>query len=332
MKVRVLGFNWSFNGTGSFAELRTILEAESKRRMALLQNALETGKLGEWDGMLFALSDCGQHWLGVVLKVKDQTRFCQVSKQEGKITLSAKELEDGSKLVEVNFFLLDPTTGNGIYQYYHHSTWVEAFGHLCAKVVSAHILHLYHALGDRAEAQMWDEKRLRAERNAVTWSLVHEVVVRQEGFSTLVDSLSHIRNVTVRFRDDNIGVRHMGALSQDANRVALVFGYDKETKVDRLKKGIKDVVSKKNPWRVRVEGETADGRFEIINLVSNKEAFDELDFDEAAQGMQIDLLNPAAMLEGSAMVKRLIGTAATPRVAKMLNPKAYVASPVGTST
>jgi hypothetical protein len=123
----------------------------------------------------------------------------------------------------------------------------------------------------------------------------------------------------------------MGAAAQDANRLAIVFGYGKSSKLDSIKEGIKSMTNKR-PWKVRVEGHTADGRFEVINLVSNKEAFGSVDLEKASEGLDIDLLNPAAMLHGSPMMKLLLEKAATPRVSKMLNPSLYVPQSSSTST
>jgi len=319
MKIRVLGFNWTIEGKGSLAGLRAVLEAESKHRMQLLQQSLETGKLGDWDGTLFALTDYQHYWLGVVLKIKDQTQFCQVTKEGGKIRLTAKELERGSKLVEVNFFLVDSKTGNGIYQYYHRSTWVNNFSALCARIVTSHVVSKQNELAESPEAKELTGRELSKAQHDLAWWLTHEIILRKEGFVELVNSLANIKKVTVRLRDDNVTVSKFNALSESANRTAFTFSYGIETSWQRLKNSIKDIVSKQKPWRMRVEGETPDGRFEIIHLASNKEAFDEIDFDEAAKGMEIDLLNLGALLHNdSTMVKKLLITAQKNRVAKML--------------
>jgi hypothetical protein len=315
MKIRVIGFSWKYTGA-EFSELRTILDAESAKRMTQLKAALSSGKMGAWDGTIFTIADHGKYWVGVVLKIKDQERFCQVSASGGKLTLTAQDLAEGSKMAEVNFFLLNPATGNGIYQFYHQSTWVVRFNHTCRLAVNAHVLDKQRQLEKRGQDENLTKKQIAELKKAEDRDLVSEVVLKKEQFNELVDALAVVRKVTIR--DDSLARPEMGAISSNANRAALSFTYTKDSPFSRIKESIVDFANKHHPWRMKVEGALADGSQEIINLTSNKDYFDECDFDEASKGMEVDLHDPGALINGSVMGKKIIETARKKRVAQML--------------
>lgn len=145
-----------------------------------------------------------------------------------------------------------------------------------------------------------------------------EIIIRKEGFDKLIDSLAHIDLVRVSIRDDTIKVSGMAQLCSAARHMNVQLTFGEDSKIDALKKSVKDVAVKMIPWRMRVEGRNTDGHSEVVNLVENPDAFDEVDFDDVTAGLNLDLSNPAASLHASATIQRLVEIAKTPRLETLL--------------
>lgn len=319
MKIKILGFHWKMFGNSTLADLRSALDADATVRLAQLTKLLTTGNPSGWDGTVFSIVNVGPYWVGVVLKVRDQKQFCQVSGSTGVIRLSAQALAAGSKMAEVNFFLVNPVTGKGLYQYYHLSTWPMSFGYLCKSILDRQVLHRCRELEDIASQSLWTPARLKQEKKLVQGTMTPELIIRKEGFDKLIDSLSNIDLVRVSIRDDTIVVNEMAQLCSAARNMKIELTFGKDSKLDVLKKALKNVVDKLNPRRMRVEGRTADGHSEIVNLIENPDAFDEVDFDAITAGLDLDLTNPTASLHASSTIQKLIQIASKARLKTMLN-------------
>jgi hypothetical protein len=57
-------------------------------------------------------------FLGVLLKVRDSSRFTKVALWDGKLNITSEVLRDDESLLEANCFLLNPNKGTGIYSHY----------------------------------------------------------------------------------------------------------------------------------------------------------------------------------------------------------------------
>jgi hypothetical protein len=57
-------------------------------------------------------------FLGVLLKVRDASRFTKVALRDGKLNITSEVLRENEKLLEANCFLLNPTKATGIYSHY----------------------------------------------------------------------------------------------------------------------------------------------------------------------------------------------------------------------
>lgn len=319
MKIRILGFEWLPTGNATLAQLRAALDKESVRRAHYLSQLLKTGNVHGWDGRFFAMADKGKYWAGLVLKIRDQKQFCQVSGKSGKIKLTAQALAEGSKMVEVNFFLINSATGKGLYQFYHHSTWLDSFSVLCKRVFDADVKLRWQEIQEQGHAEGWTAKKIKEAKKAITGTIAHSVLVRKEQFDRLVDSLQKIQQVRVSFRDDTVAVPKMDVLADAARHASFQFSYDaKGTSIADLRAGIKQVAAALMPSRMRVVGKTAGGLEEIINLSNNYDAFHEIDFDEATADLDLDLSDPTASIEASGMIARLLEVAQKPRVKSIL--------------
>ena len=317
MKIRILGFEWKPTGNVTLSILRNALNTESARRLQSLNDLMTRGIAGSWDQTFFALGDKGDYWTGIVAKIRDQKLFCQVTSSSGKLVLNAKEMAEG-KMVEVNFFVVNKNTGKGLYQYYHHSTWLDSFSHLCKRALNEDVLRRRQQVAELGSGAGWTAKQIRAKQRELNGTLVYSVLVREENFGRLLDELREIKQVRIGFRDDMIDIPSMGPLTRSARTAMLQFSYAARAPVNSIRAGIKSAVATLAPRRMRVEGKTAGGIQQVVKLANNFDAFAEFDFDEATADLEIDLSDPATSLDASGMIERLLTVAQQRRVKTIL--------------
>lgn len=115
MLVKIHGFEWHSKAPGiDVAAFLEYLKSVSGSRT-------KDGK------HIFAMTEKDGYYVGILLSIKDNKRYCQM--KDFKVT--ASELEEGRSFVDLNFFLIHPTTGKGVYQSYFHSTSLNYFCVIC---------------------------------------------------------------------------------------------------------------------------------------------------------------------------------------------------------
>src|SRR5579884_2664213 len=83
---------------------------------------------------LIRLSESDGYFRGVLVTIKDQRKFLTMRRRGGSFTISSREIEEGSNLIDLNFFMVNSLTGRGLYQHYHHSCSVTSFGVVLRKL------------------------------------------------------------------------------------------------------------------------------------------------------------------------------------------------------
>lgn len=68
------------------------------------------------------------YYLGLVVTVKDQKRFCKLEDDRGNVKITVENLKGEDKLMEFNFFVLNKKNGIGIFQHYFQSCSINVFG------------------------------------------------------------------------------------------------------------------------------------------------------------------------------------------------------------
>lgn len=95
MKVRIHGFELVLGTEITLDPFLTDLKKHSGERV---------------DNQILAITQKGGFWVGVLLTIKDVAKFILLRK----LKVTVQELEAGSSIVDVNFFLIHPETGRGL--------------------------------------------------------------------------------------------------------------------------------------------------------------------------------------------------------------------------
>ena len=210
----------------------------------------------ESERMLFAGIRDGK-CVGVLLSIKDQRRFPEISFRE-EFRVIIREVEEGHSPFDFNFFAFDPATSAGVYQHYRGSCSSHRFGLLLGRLYDD--LARNQCVADRTTLlQRENNYRLRTDRlefamvykretfeelvgNLETATSFQYDVVTQADMSTSTAPLhpfARLERKTIKFQAATRGQTIVGALMEIlpqgiTDRMFRVTGYDAEGELHRI--------------------------------------------------------------------------------------------------
>lgn len=318
MKIRILGFEWFWGESGvSLSDFYDRLQKLSAAQIAKLEKGLADADTAEPLEKVIALSKRDGHWIGVLIKIKDIRSFCKLKKTGESFTLTSQLLEDDDKMVDVNFFVINESTGKGLYQHYHQSSWINSFSHFCKLEYDKETSARKKALEEQAAAENWTKKKLKAALRELK-GLRYEIIPKPGSFPQFVRQMERIKKISFEFNTYEPTYKPMQALSRYSKRDSHSFSFSKTIDMKSLKDDFLKHVSEGAYKRARVEG-MDPGEMEVVyNLTRNYDYFGEYEYDEIISEAELDFENILDSLEKSPMIERLLKLANKPAVKRIL--------------
>jgi hypothetical protein len=271
MKIKLLGIN---------------LESGSGFTLANLFNYIgqhnDPVDIGGYGRFLYIDERDGFH-VGLLITTKNQKKYLEFKHDKTAAKLEAKDVSEGAKFADFNFFAINKKTGRGIYQYYHHSCSLNMFGVICRSYYE----RLRQAQISEAMKTCHSTKEEKAIKKHFAGTLKWEIVVRPEAFDALVRSLKSIKAVTLTLSTLAYEKTVFTPISRVAKRMTQRYTFAPKTPISSLVSGIRDVVSKADVDGAKVEGIGQDGLEQVIKLINTPDFFGSFDFDAVASTMTI---------------------------------------------
>lgn len=129
MNIKVFGFTW---------EVEPPISIENFLKYVQSLNSVEIKALGvvpppgvNYHRIILTTALDDGLWGGVLLTVKNARKFIRSTKAStGKgFTISTGEIGSDENFADANFFIYNPKTGAGLYEYYHLSAFLNTFNH-----------------------------------------------------------------------------------------------------------------------------------------------------------------------------------------------------------
>lgn len=276
MKVRLYGFE---------------LEAEAKSVSIEDLMTYFTGRNGEPDNSgalerrIFVDSTTNKnYYLGLVVTVKDQKRFCRLEDSKGQIRITVENLTGSDKLMEFNFFVLNRKNGLGLYQHYHQSCGLTVFG--------GYLVSHYNAVRERLANNEIDEARRhepslskskeRGIRKKHRGKLIFSQLVRKDSLEKMLLEFKKLKAFEYELSALGADVRAGIPLGQYVRKFREKLTFGRTWGVSVLAPAIAKAVTDLNPTNGRVHAVNEldeDVSLRIFNMPDN---FGEEDFDEVA--------------------------------------------------
>lgn len=224
-------------------------------------------------------------FLGIIVTIKDQRRFLQLTSGGGALKVKVSDLKGENKLLEFNFFAINKANGLGLYQYYHGSCSPLTFG----SYLRTEFRVLADALRDDAlskvEKKRGSKKVESSIRRKLRPPLEFQQLVKRENIEAVLDRYKKI----VSFEYDVVAVESIAQyarpLSGLVRKIRQRVRFNTESPKETLVRGIADMMPsiEKNSARVAVLND--DDEPVSIRVVGMPENFGEQDYDLVAEEM-----------------------------------------------
>jgi len=274
MLVRFLGFSFSINAN-------QIGLNEYIDHMITKHN--QAHKLGEHNRFLFFNKTVSEkYYAGILVTVKDQKTFCELTSKSGKLIVKVSELEAHSNLMDFNFFVLHKTTGFGMYQHYHQSCSVNSFGYY-----NNRRFYEYQKSKADAEINATPEHKLttakeREIRKKYKSNLKWEILVRKEKLKDLIEELTRVKSFEYSFASITVDEPEFKPLKQYVKKEQKKLAFSPSSPVGSLANAITSIVGRKNIDSGKVLGVDCDGIDRVLRITDNPDNYGEYAYDDVA--------------------------------------------------
>lgn len=273
MKIKLLGIDFELGAGINLAELFNHIAAKGG----------ESIELGGHGRFLY-VADLDGHHVGLLITTKDHNKFLEFRHDRSTAKLETRDVSEGSKLADFNFFAINKKTGRGVYQYYHNSCSLNMFGVLCRAHYETLKTTLIATVKAQSKTTLADDKAINKQyAGTLKWN----VVVRKETFDEMISKLSAIKVITVSLATLAHEESVFSPLAREARKMTHRFSFATGTPVGRLLKGMRSFMKGTDVESAKVEGVGEDGLEQVIKLINTPDFFGEYDFDEIADQMSI---------------------------------------------
>lgn len=274
MLVRFLGFGFS-------TDSKTLTLDDYVKYMTAKKN--DAFQLGEHNRFLFFNSaHSAKYHVGLLVTVKDQRTFCELVNDEGKMLVKVNELDEDSNLMDFNFFVINKTTGLGMYQHYHQSCSVNSFGYLNNRRFAQY----RDAMVSQEVSTIPENKRTNAKEKAVkqkySGHLAWEILVRKEKLKDLIEELQRVKAFEYSFLSLTVDEPEFQPLKNYVRKEKTSLAFTSQSPVKSIASAITNFVKKHGVEDGKVVGIDEDGIERVLRITDNPDNFGEYSYDEVA--------------------------------------------------
>lgn len=278
MKVRLIGFAIEVGDGISLTEFINHLIAEG-----------ESGRVFQRHERRIYLDTNGHYHVGLVISIRDQQKYCELERQNGKFKLSIRTLGQTNRLADFNLFIINQNTGRGLYQHYHHSFGVRPFGALCNRYYSElKDNRINAAIQDKREATgrpLSDAAKRRIKRQ-FKGGLKCDVLMRTEALSSLIDELADISAFDFTYQRLLRGDQFT-PLNDIAKKRRVRVTLEPTVPFSRKKRAILSTIRDAQLHEGNIVGKDPSDDPRKIKLQRNQDIFGEWEYDDIADEMDV---------------------------------------------
>ena len=275
MRVRFLGF--SFSADTTTLSLREYVDY-------MVKNHGQAHELGEHNRFLFFnTTHSKKYYVGLLVTVKDQKTFCELVKRSGKLVVKVNELDGDSNLMDFNFFVINKTTGFGIYQHYHQSCSVNSFGYFNNRRFSEYRDSKVHAEISAIPEHKLTASKERAIRRKFKGYLKWEILVRKEKLKDLIEELERVKAFEYSFAALTVEEPEFKPLKQYVKKERTTLAFSPKSPVKLLAETITSIVTKNRIDSGKVVGVDCDGIERVLRITNNPDNFGEYSYESLSE-------------------------------------------------
>lgn len=273
MKVRFLGIGFEHGDGVSIDELLYNLTSN---------NGAKT-KLGSFDRQCYlkALDGRNSNYIvGLLVTIKDHKKFCELQNSDGKFIVKVSTVNANSNLMDFNFFAINKTNGQCLYQHYHNSCSSSQFAQFLQSNYKR--LQAFKAEADKSAIEDITKKQTidinKKYKKGLSWGLM----VRPENFDALLAEMETIRDFQMDFEALHVPEPDFAPLKNMVKKERRKISFVADTKASLVSQAIAKIIKNEEITEGKITGRGPDGLEKVIHILDNPDNFGEYDYDDVA--------------------------------------------------
>ena len=251
---------------------------------------------------LVAVKKDGKYWCGLFLTIRDQKAFCRLRRQNQNFVLKPESL-GADRIADFNYFIFNPQTNRGLYQWYHQSGGVGTLSWFLKR----HYNEERDRQRDAALTVLSTEEQKSEAAKRFKKTLHHAILCRQESIESKIRSLAKIKSLNFSVTTFVPAANDpLAPLSQYLKRKTEQISFNQS-------QGLVDKVaafaaSFKGP-RLTVDGVDDDGHEQVYKLLNDHDVFQEFDYDNMLDNISLNSNDLGNGLKDADLIQRMLALA-----------------------
>lgn len=281
MQVKLLGFKLSTEEKNDFINLSKLF--------SYIESNSQEKEIYEHKRQIFINSSDNIFYHGLIITIKDQKKFCELKSDDNEnFKIQVKDIDELSKIMDFNFFIVNKNTGIGIYQYYHQSFSLNSFGYFLKSIYrnmrDIKIENELNELGKSKPVISQDEKRkIKKKFNN---PLNFEILIKKENLESLIKELDVINSFEFNYTYLTAHESSFMPLKSQIKleRTKILFNKKNQSK-SLIAKTIVSIVKDAVTTKQKITGIDENKLEKILYISNNPDNFGIYEYDDIASGL-----------------------------------------------
>lgn len=244
-------------------------------------------------------------FLGLILSIKDMHKFVTIVNSKQDIRLDVHQLNENEKIADFNFFILNPKTGFGLYQYYHNSCSLRHFCNIAKKYYNMFRKIIYDKEKKYLESQNLTDLYIKRSLSPYCGHFTYSIVERKEHFIERIKKLHDVSKIEFEFMTLDVDSSPFQAIYPHLKRHKHTFTFKKESCVTDKIHSIANLMSK-DIKKATINGIDDDGNLVIYRLINDFDKFKEFDYETMVPSLRLNQDQIEDSIKQNDIIKELI--------------------------
>lgn len=285
MKVRLLGFTSEITDTAEKSQISMVSFMEH-----LIDDQDTATSIGAHGRLLYIDKDTDpNYFLGLVITVKDQKRYCELLQNGKKFTIKVTDLEN--KMMDFNFFVLNKKSGIGLYQHYHHSCGLNSFFHIINSKFNQFRNNLIENEINKDE-NIGTNANIRKIKKNLRGKISNCILVKKDNLEKLMSELEEIKSFEFEYTYLDVKEPEFQPIKSAVRKERKKYTFEKGGFKSAISSAVGKFVNNNELDEGKIIGLDVDGNERIYRILNNPDNFGELDYDDIAEKLnELDISN-----------------------------------------
>ncbi|SHH39732.1 hypothetical protein SAMN05216361_0033 [Marisediminitalea aggregata] len=278
MLVRFVGFSIEVPDSLPLSELMASMASD----YANFESADDIGRF-----MFIDDTSNDDYYLGLVVTVKNQRTFCELKENSGAFKIQVNSLEDDSRIMDFNFFVINKASGVGLYQHYHQSCSIgQAMRSMKKKFLRLKEVRKEAKKVEVLESGKSEGAATKAAGRQYKGTFKWQVLISRESLPSLLSEMEKIKSLEFDFAYLEPEARYFSQLSGYVRKQRKKFSFSTSAPfsgvLEAVVSSVEQAIGQDEAEQGKVFATDGDGIDRIIRIQNQPDNFGEYDYDELA--------------------------------------------------